>query len=471
MNIDIGTIHESRGASLVEDLNKIFERSKLFNITLRQISLKKDILGSSKSLEEIERKISHPKLEGSFQLLELPGLSRFTPKSIILGQKRTAYFSTDADAVKIYNFLRTRILKEESLTNTILHMIDPINTGIDSYLRRRIPPADEYDIMFTVLNPEPESLNINFDVAVALDEYISPFLKELEDMNMFHIKSQWLYFVNLQVNPKEINSSTHGHHFALAEELLSGSITPLEKKLATHVSKHPCLNFILYIPPCHQSPLHIYNTKGQRVQGYDAYISPRWGGIQIYNPTRKECETSEERASVVPDKHYIMPIFLQQIRLLLGLQDLNELEEGELTKEAEYIRLWEKDSLIRMRTVEQLTSSKLTLQSIAKLLGKINNIVINDHVGEAIFSSLDYIYKSTDSLKEGKLLQAFLYSKKAFISSEMAFTDPSLLALLYFPDDQKYAVYIPLFLPIMIPVLISFRQLADWSLKKFKRPV
>lgn len=118
MNIDIGTIHESRGASLIEDLNKIFERSsefgiyisflhmkasnkhfstaELYNITLRQISLKKDVLGSSKSLDEIEKNINQPKLEGSLQLLELPGLSRFTPKGIILGHQRTIYFSTDA---------------------------------------------------------------------------------------------------------------------------------------------------------------------------------------------------------------------------------------------------------------------------------------------------------------------------------------------------------------------------------------
>jgi phosphatidylinositol glycan class S len=32
---------------------------------------------------------------------------------------------------------------------------------------------------------------------------------------------------------------------------------------------------------------------------------------------------------------------------------------------------------------------------------------------------------------------AFNDSKEAFLSAEDAFTDPSLLALLYFPDDQK----------------------------------
>ncbi|KAJ7333802.1 hypothetical protein OS493_015894 [Desmophyllum pertusum] len=43
-----------------------------------------------------------------------------------------------------------------------------------------------------------------------------------------------------------------------------------------------------------------------------------------------------------------------------------------------------------------------------------------------------------------------------------------ILELLYFPDDQKlsnvnaYAIYIPLFLPISLPVLLSLRQAINW---------
>lgn len=62
---------------------------------MKKHSVKKEILGSSKTLEEIEERIKQPKNEGSLQLLEIPGLSRFTPKHIIIGQKRTIYFSTE----------------------------------------------------------------------------------------------------------------------------------------------------------------------------------------------------------------------------------------------------------------------------------------------------------------------------------------------------------------------------------------
>lgn len=119
-----------------------------------------------------------------------------------------------------------------------------------------------------------------------ISEYATPFLDDLKQLNNFHAKSQWLYFVNLQVQPKLVNINDYGEHYALSEDLLAHVITPLEKKLASHVSKHPCLNFVLFIPPCNLSPLHIYTSKGHRIQGADAFLSPRWGGIQIYNPDR-----------------------------------------------------------------------------------------------------------------------------------------------------------------------------------------
>jgi len=62
-------------------------------------------------------------------------------------------------------------------------------------------------------------------------------------------------------------------------------------------------------------------------------------------------------------------------------------------------------------------------------------------------------------LNNGDQEKALVYAKLAFKNSEDAFAHPSLLALLYFPDDQKYAIYIPLFLPVMIPVVMSLTQI------------
>ena len=39
--------------------------------------------------------------------------------------------------------------------------------------------------------------------------------------------------------------------------------------------------------------------------------------------------------------------------------------------------------------------------------------------------------------------------------ADQAASDQSLLSLLYFPNDQKFAVYLPLFLPTLLPILGS----------------
>ena len=85
--------------------------------------------------------------------------------------------------------------------------------------------------------------------------------------------------------------------------------------------------------------------------------------------------------------------------------------------------------------------------------------MINDEIGEQVFQAVHSCQLADNLVKEGHLDKAFESSKKAFLAAEKAFFDPSLLALLYFPEDQKYAIYIPLFLPVGIPVIMSLKTI------------
>lgn len=41
-----------------------------------------------------------------------------------------------------------------------------------------------------------------------------------------------------------------------------------------------------------------------------------------------------------------------------------------------------------------------------------------------------------------------------------------MLALLYFPDEHKYAVYTPFFAPVMVPLLAALlKEWKDWKKK------
>ena len=101
-------------------------------------------------------------------------------------------------------------------------------------------------------------------------------------------------------------------------------------------------------------------------------------------------------------------------------------------------------------------------------LGDIKNIVINDNVGDAVFLSYDNILLAKSHLLANDLEKSVVYARKAFEAAELAFFDPSLLALLYFPDEQKYAIYIPLYLPILIPVLLSIMAMLKAVYRKKK---
>lgn len=77
------------------------------------------------------------------------------------------------------------------------------------------------------------------------------------------------------------------------------------------------------------------------------------------------------------------------------------------------------------------------LQSLAQLLDEISNIVINDEVGDRIWEAIIKSHESFSQIHEKKLIDGYNLSKEAFLAAETAFSDPSLLALLYFPEDQK----------------------------------
>ena len=79
-----------------------------------------------------------------------------------------------------------------------------------------------------------------------------------------------------------------------------------------------------------------------------------------------------------------------------------------------------------------------------------------------------FFQESVNHARVGQLREAFDYSQSCRSSAEKAFFDNSLLALLYFPEDQKYAIYIPLFLPIAFSFFSSFMPFIQRALAKIR---
>lgn len=83
-----------------------------------------------------------------------------------------------------------------------------------------------------------------------------------------------------------------------------------------------------------------------------------------------------------------------------------------------------------------------------------------------VSSAVTSLQSAVAELEAGNLAFALQYSREAILASERAFFNPSLLHLLYFPDDQKFAIYIPLFLPMCVPIVLSLLKIVNEARRK-----
>lgn len=111
------------------------------------------------------------------------------------------------------------------------------------------------------------------------------------------------------------------------------------------------------------------------------------------------------------------------------------------------------NDIVKSRIVSNLKTTSNTINSLSTLLQRVHNMVINKEVAGKVDLAVEKAMKSITQINTGNYMVALELSRQSVFNSESAFFDPSLLELLYFPQDQKFAIYIPMFLPLGIPIL------------------
>ncbi|XP_069082275.1 GPI transamidase component PIG-S isoform X3 [Pleurodeles waltl] len=412
--------------------------------------------------------------QGSLTVYVIPESSALLPQGIgvSIGKHRTAVMeSQHLPSLRVEAVLGVVNKKVEQIVQVMSFNDDVIMAALsdripvgqftkDAYAdsRRAFKSSPGYEITFSLLNPDPKSHDVHWNIQGAVDGYVQPFLDKLAPVANVSVDSQILYYAVLGVTPRFDKASSS---YILNAYSLPHVINPIEARLGSSAaSLYPVLNFLLYVPEYSHSPLYIKNHDGSSVVT-NAFHSPRWGGIMVYN-----VDYSEEQERVLPvrvdiDMVKVMEVFLTQLRLLFGISKV--LTPADFHMESpgdEGLSDWELDRLLWTRTVENIATVTTTLTSLAQLLDQIGNIVINDSVASEVYRAVAAVQVAVSHLESGMLEFAFQASKEAITSSEKAFFDPSLLHLLYFPDDQKFAIYIPLFLPMAVPILLSLLKTA-----------
>ncbi|KAF2984802.1 hypothetical protein EK904_003592 [Melospiza melodia maxima] len=296
---------------------------------------------------------------GSLTMYVVPETSSLLPQGInvYVGKHRSALLRAEGGLAALQARLReVTQLMSFTATSIAAALSDRVPDGqLGPDARRSLKSSLGYEITFSLLNPDPKSHTVDWDIEGAVNRFVKPVLDKLSLVANFSVDSQILYYAVLGVTPR-----------------------------------------------------------------YDKEL--------LFGLSREE----------------VPPEFLLESPGNEGLAD------------------WELDHLLWAHTVENIATVSTTLTSLAQLLDKIGNIVIKDDVASEVYRAVASVQSAVTELSLGHLLAAFQASKEAVTCSERAFFDPSLLHLLYFPDDQKFAIYIPLFLPMAVPILLSLAKILSF---------
>lgn len=160
-----------------------------------------------------------------------------------------------------------------------------------------LPLSAGYDILITLLIPEPEIFDATWNIREGIQgkisststqccfhfrcsllymflEFIEPMLQKLDGFGEFSIRSQILYYVKLNVRP-QLNKKTK--IYEVTHDQLPLVINTVESKLTSFVSQNPVLNFLVYVSPCSTNPMQILDADGSYIDS-NGFFVPQWGG-------------------------------------------------------------------------------------------------------------------------------------------------------------------------------------------------
>ncbi|KAF8591320.1 hypothetical protein K439DRAFT_1611324 [Ramaria rubella] len=336
--------------------------------------------------------------------------------------------------------------------------------------------ASNFRLSFSLLNEDASAGDavLGWDLEAAIDNYIYPVLSQLEVLHNFTIESQVQFHAPLAFDPPKSISSVNECHYLLREEDLKIFVNSADWTLASSVSNDPVLHFILFVPSASRRPLVVQTPAGKRS---DSFVVPQWGSIVILDPStlNKKDEYLQEGGIHLSTTDLAGPFnaFRSQLLTLLGVPSLppsiSYPQPSSALNKSNLLSEWQLDALLRKRALENTRDSKEALSSIVKLVDQIENMPVGQDVKGDVHGALDAIDQVYSTAFDSPQW-ALQHSARANALSSRAFFNPGMLALLYFPAEHKYAVYIPLFAPVSVPLVVAvLREIKRWRQKQVLR--
>jgi phosphatidylinositol glycan class S len=121
-------------------------------------------------------------------------------------------------------------------------------------------------------------------------------------------------------------------------------------------------------------------------------------------------------------------------------------------------------TLTRVRSADLLLKASGTLGSLARLTRALPSISIPRSVADGVQNTIDHLEKACAGLggRDG-LENAWI----AEVEAERCFFEKSMVGQVYFPDEHKVAVYLPLLGPVGVPLIMGVvKEVKAWRKRR-----
>ncbi|KAH9863457.1 hypothetical protein IAQ61_009735 [Plenodomus lingam] len=297
---------------------------------------------------------------------------------------------------------------------------------------RALKYAPTYHLTFSLFTPSytPSS----WDIEAALRTYLTPLLESLSAISNFTVDTQVQLYATFSPSVRLPDYDEDLKAWTLRKEDLSGFINAAEWPLSPSIGEGPTVNFILYVPHENQTPLLVKENLA------DSWLIPQWGGVHILNLDPGSGTPSELKAdALAPAMHS----FSNQLISLFGLPQYPASLPLRIS------------TLERVRVASLIFSASSTLGALAQVYTKLPSIPVPDNVAQSVQHAISHLQQACNFLKDGRFPRALEHARAAEVEAEKAFFERSMVGQVYFPDEHKVAVYLPLLGPVAVPLVMA----------------
>ena len=350
--------------------------------------------------------------------------------------------STSGLAAYIAKELRSTFAEEQALISYLLSPSPSSQTAPES--RPAISPemavalskrqtralkySGTYHLTFSLFTggPAPNT----WEIEAAVNEYMKPMLDVLSPIHNFTIDTQL-----------QLYAAPGVHSEVLRKDDLASFINAAEWPLSPSIGGAPTVNFVIYVG-------NQTIALGAESETSQSWLIPQWGTVYLLSLPGT---TTHVAASTLKEP---MLTFAGHLLSLLGTP-----ESGSLP-----LRL---STLSRVRSADVLLRASSTLGALARLSLALPSISIPRSVADGVATTIHHLEVACANLAGP---DALAHARTAEEEAERAFFEKSMVGQLYFPDEHKIAVYLPLLGPVAVPLLMGFmNEMRAWLKKRRQR--